>query len=164
MFLSPKIDWTLMLACLSKLNYYDAALIRIFVSFGCHTGEQTHHWSADHLCPACKQEGVVDSLDHRFCCPALADFKASYHDITQWAQTQSLLVRRTGIFPQRSFIGVLHDYIARNDPDFVRILPEHSIRRAYWIVAHNDVRDLARVRLVYDYIVDLTSRLRSNFA
>jgi len=61
-------------------------------------------------------------------------------------------------------IGVLHDYIARNDPDFVRILPEHSIRRAYWIVAHNDVRDLARVRLVYDYIVDLTSRLRSNFA
>ena len=60
-------------------------------------------------------------------------------------------------------IGVLHDYVVRNDPDFIRILPEHSVKRAYWITTHDDVRDLARVRLVYDFIVGLTSRLREDF-
>jgi DNA-binding transcriptional LysR family regulator len=60
-------------------------------------------------------------------------------------------------------IGVLHDYVVRNDPDFTRILPEHSVKRAYWITTHHDVKDLARVRLVYDFIVGLTSRLRGDF-
>ena len=45
MFASPAIDWNLTLACLSKLNYVDAALVRIHLSFGYHTGEQNKRWS-----------------------------------------------------------------------------------------------------------------------
>ena len=60
-------------------------------------------------------------------------------------------------------IGVLHDYSARNFVDLVRILPDRRITRAYWIVAHDDVRDFARVRLVHDHIVATTARLAKHF-
>jgi DNA-binding transcriptional LysR family regulator len=61
-------------------------------------------------------------------------------------------------------VGVLHDYVVRDDPALQRILPEHAVHRAYWIVTHEDVRDLARVRLVHDFIVDVTTRMRARFA
>jgi molybdate transport repressor ModE-like protein len=60
-------------------------------------------------------------------------------------------------------IGVLHDYAARNYADLVRVLPERRVTRAYWIVAHDDVRDFARVRLVHDHIVATTARLAKHF-
>jgi DNA-binding transcriptional LysR family regulator len=61
-------------------------------------------------------------------------------------------------------IGVLHDYVVRDDASLQKILPSHAIQRAYWIVTHEDVRDLARVRLVHDFIVKLTAGMRSRFA
>ena len=60
-------------------------------------------------------------------------------------------------------IGVLHDYVVRDDPTLQRILPDHSVHRAYWIVTHEDVRDLARVRLVHDFIVEVTAGMRARF-
>ncbi len=62
-----------------------------------------------------------------------------------------------------SGIGVLHDYAVRNLPDLVRVLPEKRVTRTYWIVTHDDVRDLARVRLVHDFMSDLTHRLARQF-
>ncbi|MEI2736980.1 MAG: LysR family transcriptional regulator [Rhodoblastus sp.] len=60
-------------------------------------------------------------------------------------------------------VGVLHDYAVRNLPDLVRVLPEKRVTRTYWIVTHDDVRDLARVRLVHDFVSDLTHRLARQF-
>ncbi len=60
-------------------------------------------------------------------------------------------------------VGVLHDYAVRNLPDLVRVLPEKRVTRTYWIVTHDDVRDLARVRLVHDFMSDLTHRLARQF-
>ena len=60
-------------------------------------------------------------------------------------------------------VGVLHDYVVRDDPTLKRILPDQAVRRAYWIVTHEDVRDLARVRLVHDFIVSLTVGMRAQF-
>ncbi len=50
-------------------------------------------------------------------------------------------------------IGVVHAFIARRHPELVRVLPERSVQRAYWIVEHEDVRGLGRVRAVHDHVV-----------
>ena len=60
-------------------------------------------------------------------------------------------------------VGVLHDYSARDLPDLVCILPERRVLRTYWLVAHDDVRDFARVRLAHDHIVATTGRLAKGF-
>ena len=55
-------------------------------------------------------------------------------------------------------VGLLHDHIAQRYPELVRILPEIGAQRAYWLVSHADVRDLARVATLWDYI---TTEMRS---
>lgn len=60
-------------------------------------------------------------------------------------------------------IGILHNYIARQYGDLVRLLPETSIRRAYWTIYHESARDLARVRMVSDFLHDLVREERQIF-
>ncbi|UDL94322.1 LysR family transcriptional regulator [Lichenihabitans sp. PAMC28606] len=50
-------------------------------------------------------------------------------------------------------IGIVHDFIAGQHLDLVRLLPERRAQRSYWIVEHEDVRGLGRVRTVHDHIV-----------
>ena len=54
-------------------------------------------------------------------------------------------------------IGFLHDYVAVKNPGLVRVLPEIEVIRSYWIVSHDDVRTLARVRAVYDWVVEVVA-------
>lgn len=49
-------------------------------------------------------------------------------------------------------IGILHNYIARQYPELVRVLPELAIRRSYWTVFHESARDLVRVTTVAEYL------------
>lgn len=60
-------------------------------------------------------------------------------------------------------IGILHDYIARQHPDLIRILPAVSIRRAYWTTFHESARELVRVRTVSDFLQELVSAERHIF-
>jgi DNA-binding transcriptional LysR family regulator len=60
-------------------------------------------------------------------------------------------------------LGMLHDYAARLFDDLVPVLTEVAVTRTYWLVTHDDVRDLARVRLVHDFIVELVGRSRRSF-
>lgn len=52
-------------------------------------------------------------------------------------------------------IGILHDYIARQHDELVRVLPANTIRRAYWTTWHESARDLARVRTVAEFLQEL---------
>ncbi|WDZ77274.1 LysR family transcriptional regulator [Ensifer adhaerens] len=52
-------------------------------------------------------------------------------------------------------IGILHNYIARHTPELKRILPETTIRRAYWTTYHESARDLVRVRTVVAFLQEL---------
>jgi DNA-binding transcriptional LysR family regulator len=52
-------------------------------------------------------------------------------------------------------IGFLHDYAAQQDPELKVVLPSLRFDRTYWIVTHADLRGLARVKAVVDYIVDI---------
>ena len=60
-------------------------------------------------------------------------------------------------------VGILHDYIARQYPELVRLLPESTIRRAYWTTWHESARDLARVRTVAEFVQELVRREHAIF-
>lgn len=55
-------------------------------------------------------------------------------------------------------IGVLHAFIARQDENLDRVLPQTDVQRAYWIVYHESTRNLRRITAVSDFIHDLVER------
>jgi DNA-binding transcriptional LysR family regulator len=50
-------------------------------------------------------------------------------------------------------IGILQYFIAKQYDNLVHILPEYLITRSYWIVSHEDLRDIRRVSIVSEFIV-----------
>lgn len=60
-------------------------------------------------------------------------------------------------------IGILHSFIAHSDPNLIQVLPELTIRRTYWLVIHESVRELRRVRTVADFIVESVEKDRKLF-
>lgn len=61
-------------------------------------------------------------------------------------------------------VGVLPYFIARTEPGLVRLLPDTiKIIRSYWLVTHEDVRDLARVRAMMDFIIEMVKVHKSDF-
>lgn len=60
-------------------------------------------------------------------------------------------------------LGVLHQFIARSDPDFEPVLAERRALRTYWLVIHEDVRALGRIRAVVDHIVATCEANRAAF-
>ncbi len=50
-------------------------------------------------------------------------------------------------------IAVLHDYMAADRADLVRVLPQLMTRRDYWLIHHESLRGLARVRAVTAFLV-----------
>lgn len=57
-------------------------------------------------------------------------------------------------------IGILHNYIARHYADLVRVMPAISIQRTYWTIFHESARDLARVRIVADFLHEIVREER----
>lgn len=54
--------------------------------------------------------------------------------------------------------GVLHRFLADQDPRLVRVLPEAlNLRRSYWISVHADQARVPRVRAVMDFLSGLMS-------
>jgi DNA-binding transcriptional LysR family regulator len=60
-------------------------------------------------------------------------------------------------------LGVVHDFIARRFKDLVRVLPERRATRAYWLVTHEDTRNLGRIRAVADHLAKAVARDRAVF-
>jgi len=60
-------------------------------------------------------------------------------------------------------IGILHDYVARQYPELVRVLPEIVIRRSYWTTYHETTRDLMRLRAVVEFLKELVEEESSIF-
>lgn len=49
-------------------------------------------------------------------------------------------------------LGVLPHFMARADPGLAAILPEICLVRSYWLIAHEETRDLPKVRLLTDFL------------
>lgn len=49
-------------------------------------------------------------------------------------------------------VGALHDFVAHRDPDLRQVL-SNKVNRTYWILTHYDVKNVARVNYLRDFII-----------
>ncbi|MBX7250051.1 MAG: LysR family transcriptional regulator [Caulobacteraceae bacterium] len=60
---------------------------------------------------------------------------------------------------------VLPDFIAARDPGLRRVLPQYvRLTRSLWLVTHQDLKGLARIRAVTDFVVEQVREARAAFA
>ena len=100
-------------------------------------------------------EDLIFTASLAFTGEVMRSWDAGFEISTATGQTEAV---RSG-----AGIGILHDYIARQHGELVRILPEVSIRRAYWTSYHESARELARVRTVVDFLQEVVAEARSSF-
>ncbi|MBY5353807.1 LysR family transcriptional regulator [Rhizobium leguminosarum] len=100
-------------------------------------------------------EDLIFTASLNFSSAVMRSWDAGFEISTAIGQTEAV---RSG-----AGIGILHDYIARQYPELQRILPDISIRRAYWTTYHETARDLMRVRSVADFLQELVSAERHIF-
>ncbi|MDF1774941.1 MAG: LysR family transcriptional regulator [Rhizobiaceae bacterium] len=60
-------------------------------------------------------------------------------------------------------IGILHKFLARPHEDLVPILPHKQVERTYWIVYHENLRNIRRIKAVVDFIAEQTEQNREQF-
>jgi DNA-binding transcriptional LysR family regulator len=89
-------------------------------------------------------EDLIFSPSLNFTGEIMRDWDASFEISSAIGQTEAV---RSG-----AGIGILHDYIARQYPELVKILPNRSIRRAYWTTYHESSRDLMRIKTLVNFL------------
>lgn len=57
-------------------------------------------------------------------------------------------------------VGVLPHFIAAAEPTLVRVVPEVTINRSFWLVTHRDTRQLRRVRAFSGWLTALVAKHR----
>lgn len=92
-------------------------------------------------------EDLIFTASLNFTGEIMRSWDASFEISSATGQTEAV---RSG-----AGVGILHDYIARQYPELVRVLPDNTIRRAYWTTWHESARDLARVRTVAEFVQEL---------
>ncbi|QWW68445.1 LysR family transcriptional regulator [Rhizobium sp. WYJ-E13] len=100
-------------------------------------------------------EDLIFTASLNFSGEVMRSWDAGFEISTAIGQTEAV---RSG-----AGIGILHDYIARQYQELVRILPQVSIRRAYWTTYHESARDLVRVHSVIDFLRELVDEERQIF-
>ncbi|CDM56546.1 MULTISPECIES: LysR family transcriptional regulator [Rhizobium] len=100
-------------------------------------------------------EDLIFSQSLNFIGEVMRNWNAAFEISSATGQTEAVL--------SGAGIGILHDYIARQHPQLVRILPDISIRRAYWTTFHESARELVRVRTVSDFLQELVAAERHIF-
>jgi DNA-binding transcriptional LysR family regulator len=92
-------------------------------------------------------EDLIFSQSLNFTGEVMRNWSAGFEISSAIGQTEAV---RAG-----AGVCILHNYIARHHADLVRVLPEISITRSYWTIFHESVRDLARVRIVADFLHEI---------
>ena len=100
-------------------------------------------------------EDLIFSPSLNFTSEVLRDWDASFEISSAIGQTEAV---RSG-----AGIGILHDYIARQYPELVRVLPDVVLHRAYWTTFHESSRNLMRLRVVVDFLNELVQAERHIF-
>jgi len=76
--------------------------------------------------------------------------KVVFHSTSVIAQHQAA---RSGLG-----IAVLPCFMAASDPDLVSLLPGEWIQRSYWISSRRELHKSVRLRVLWDYVVELCAR------
>jgi len=100
-------------------------------------------------------EDLLYSPSLNYATEIVRDWTARFEIASALGQTEAV---RSG-----AGIGILHDFIARDDKDLIAILPEIKLRRAYWMVTHESSRPLRHVAAAQDFLRDQVARDRAIF-
>ena len=60
-------------------------------------------------------------------------------------------------------VGILHRYIAEKRDTLVRLLPELSVTRSYWLARHESTRAMGAINAVADFLVESVHASRETF-
>lgn len=60
-------------------------------------------------------------------------------------------------------IAILHDYLARDEPELQPVLVDQKIKRTYWLAMHETQRNLARIEVVIKFLVQEVQNEREIF-
>ena len=60
-------------------------------------------------------------------------------------------------------LGVLPRFIGDADDSLRRVLPDRTIRRSFWLVTHQDMREAKKVRMFRDWLTALVKTHRGRF-
>ena len=61
-------------------------------------------------------------------------------------------------------LGLLHSFIAQNECNLVPILPDAiNIKREYWIVVHENLSNLQRIKAVTNFLTFILKNEKKNF-
>lgn len=61
-------------------------------------------------------------------------------------------------------IGVLHDFVARDDPDLVPLFPESKADRSYWVVWHEAMDAIPHIAATTRFIIETVRQDRALFS
>ncbi|WP_338480445.1 LysR family transcriptional regulator [Pseudomonas trivialis] len=84
--------------------------------------------------------------------------------LSSFCRTPKVVFHSTSVIAQhqaaRSGLGiaVLPCFMAAGDPDLIALLPEEGIQRSYWISSRRELHKSVRLRVLWDYVVELCAR------
>ncbi|MGP4667967.1 LysR family transcriptional regulator [Agrobacterium pusense] len=100
-------------------------------------------------------EDLIFSPSLNFTGEIMRDWDAAFEISSATGQTEAV---RSG-----AGIGILHNYIAGQYPELIRIIPHLTISRSYWTAYHESARQLVRVRTVVNFLQELVAAERRIF-
>ena len=61
-------------------------------------------------------------------------------------------------------LGLLHSFIAKKENDLIPILSNYiNIKREYWIVVHENLHNLQRIKAVTTFLTEILKIEKNNF-
>lgn len=127
--------------------------------------------SRDYLAAHTPIAGVADLYHHRFIgyiedliyAPELDYIPLIAPNLTLPLTFSSIVAQRTATLVSQG-LCVLPCFLVTDEPSLVRVLPaEISLRRSFWLVVHDDLRALARIKLVTEFIAAEVAKARTIF-
>lgn len=112
---------------------------------------------------ALAHHNLVGYVEDLIFTPALDYNNAFFKDWASGLEVSSA-IGQTEAVRAGAGIGILHSFIARRHEELVPVLPMIGLERSYWIVTHEDLRDIRRVSLVAEFIAREASAGRAMFA
>ena len=124
--------------------------------------------SRDYLEAMPKVETRDDLFEHRFVgyiddlifTPELDYLDEIAKGLRAQVQSSSVVAQMNAVAAGAG-IGVIHHFMAEGDPRLVPVLAEEvSLTRSFWLLVHADLKDVARVRAIVDFLVRETKQAR----
>lgn len=96
---------------------------------------------------------IVGYIDDLIFTPELDYLDEVAKGLRAQIQSSSVLAQMNAVAAGAG-IGVIHHFMAVDEPRLVPVLSERvSITRSFWLLVHADLKDVARVRAVVDFVV-----------